>query len=96
MQILSLGATSAQGEDPPWVVLDGAHTQASAQALVSTLAEVHPGKLPFVSSPSCYAMIKQLQLSFCTTASGRAKPTQPGWLHWQNTCIAEKPRQAGM
>lgn len=96
MQILSLGATSAQGEDPPWVVLDGAHTPASAQALVSTLAEVHPWQITVRASPSCYAMKKQLQLSFCTTASGRAKLTQPGWLHWQNTCIAEKPRQAGM
>lgn len=41
-QIASLGRTSAQDESPPWVVLDGAHTPASAQALVATLAEVFP------------------------------------------------------
>ena len=39
MQILSLTNTSAQQEDLPWVVLDGAHTPAAAQALVATLAE---------------------------------------------------------
>jgi len=42
VQILSLGTTSAQEEDAPWVVLDGAHTPASAQALVSTMAEAFP------------------------------------------------------
>ncbi len=50
MQISYLEATSAQDEDPPWVVLDGAHTPASAQALVSTLTEVSPGNPPFLSS----------------------------------------------
>ena len=44
VQILSLGTSSAQQEDPPWVVLDGAHTPASAQALVSTLREAFPSE----------------------------------------------------
>ena len=44
MQILSLGTSSAQQGDPPWVLLDGAHTPASAQALVSTLGEAFPGE----------------------------------------------------
>ena len=42
MQILSLANTSAQQEDSPWVVLDGAHTPAAAHALVATLAEAFP------------------------------------------------------
>ena len=44
MQIMCLGTSSAQQEDLPWVVLDGAHTPASAQALVSTLGQVFPGE----------------------------------------------------
>ena len=42
VQILSLARTSAQQEDLPWVVLDGAHTPAAAHALVATLAEAFP------------------------------------------------------
>ncbi|CAL8468705.1 g8245 [Coccomyxa elongata] len=33
----------ASEQEPPWLVLDGAHTPASAAALVKTLAQVFPG-----------------------------------------------------
>ncbi len=46
-QVVRLPSTSEQ--EPPWLVLDGAHTPASAGALVKTLAQVFPDQpLAFV------------------------------------------------
>ena len=46
-QLVRLARASEQ--EPPWLVLDGAHTPASAGALVKTLAQVFPDQpLAFV------------------------------------------------
>lgn len=44
MQVLSLAPISPEDTEPPWVVLDGAHTPPAARSLVATLAEAFPGE----------------------------------------------------
>ena len=43
-QVARLPAVADAPGEPPWLVLDGAHTPASAAALVATLGSVFPGR----------------------------------------------------